>query len=831
MAFPPRATARSVRRATVLAAVGGALALAGQPAAAQVPPVPAAPPLHQPADPAAWRTFAAGDEVLTLQTDPADGGRLWAGTENGGVVVWDVASGGFVQHAAPAQEGLPSNRVYDIAFASADRTPWLATAGGVVRADGPAWRAWGVADGLPSDVVRTVAVDGRGVVWAGADAGIAYLAPGAERWQIVARDAFTRFSRAAKKGPGATGAIDSAVDGRGRVWFAHGRDRVDEDRAALSWFDPADGAWRHVTSVGPGGNPANGPQTEQITALAVDGRDGALWIGTWLRGLYRFDGTDWQWHTPASGLCGRSITALAAVGAAIWAACADEQGAVGTARYDGARWSASPTAPRAPFITGIAAAGGRVWFAASSASAVGGGLATRDGGPGRTLSTAGVTPAVNDITAVAVDGAGRVWAGTRGFGVLGFDGRRWSHHTAASTGGRLAGDAVTDLAIAGDTLWVAATKSLYDGARWTDGGVSALDLRSGRWQAPLRRGADALPDTDVGSLLFGADGRLWIGLGASPDGPGATGTTSRGDGLVVYDPARDTFERHTFALTNRGLVGDTVLDLAQGPTGVWIGASHHLDAETETRIGGGVSLAAGGRFGGWTGGFAGLETYHGTGFGRDPFVTGDVRAVTVAADGTAWAGTYDIDSRKDTIAAVWPFVDAVVNRFDGHRWQATRFPGEGWVGALAIDGQGRLWAGTTRGHAAAEHAVVGFETVDKAAGGLRLFDGRGWLAVHPSPDRLGIKSVTALAWDATRGGIWVGTENAGLHLFLAAPPTPTPSPSPTATLTPTDEPTPSPAPSATPTARPTGPPTAAPGGRLFLPALYFGRGGITATRR
>ncbi len=832
----PTTARRAARRRRLPVAIAASLAAghALAPAvAAQVPPVPAQPPLHHPADPAAWRTYASGDEVLALQSDPSDARRLWAGTEGGGVVVWDAAAATFEHHTAPTQPGLPSNRVYDVAFDPADGTPWLATAGGVVRASGAAWRAWSSADGLPSDVVRTVAVDRRGVVWAGADAGIAFLAPGADHWQVAARDTFTRFSRAAKKGPGATGAADSVVDGRGRTWFAHGRDRVDEDRAALSWFDPADGAWRHVTSVGPGGNPANGPQTEQITALAIDPRDGSVWAGTWLRGLYRFDGEDWHWHTPQGGLCGKSITALAAVGTALWAACADEQGAVGTARYDGSRWASSPTAPGAPTITAIAGAAGRVWFGAGTSSRDGGGLSTRDGGPARTLSTAGRTPAVNDITAVVVDGAGRVWAGTRGYGVLGFDGQRWSQHTTVSTGGRLPGDAVTDLAVGGDTLWVATTKSVFDGQRWIDGGVSSLDIASGRWRAPLRRGSDAVPDSDVGSILAGPDGRIWIGLGASPDGPGASGTTSRGDGLVVYDPSADTFEHLRYATTGGGLVGDTVLDLAAGDGAVWIAASHHLDVATETRVGGGVSRAVDGVVRGWTGGAAGLETYHGTGFGRDPLVTGDVRAVAAAADGTAWAGSYDIDSRKDTIAAVWPFVDAVVNRFDGQRWHATRFAGEGWVAALTLDGQGRLWAGTTRGHAAAEHAVVGFDTADKAAGGLRVFDGRGWLTIAPSPDRLGVKSITALAWDPVRGGVWVGTENAGLHLFLAAPPTPTPSPSPTASATATDEPTPTVAASPTPrvTPSPTATATADGDGRLFLPALYAGRGGASTSRR
>lgn len=828
------------RRIVAACLVVGAAAthLPAPPAAAQVVGIPALPPLHHPADATAWRTFASGDEVLTLQADPRDANRLWAGTESAGVVVWDALAGTFAQFVAPAQAGLPSNRVYDIAFDAAD-TAWLATAGGVVRADGVVWPSWHVADGLPSDVVRTVVVQADGTVWASGDAGIARMAPGDDRFTVVARDTFTRFSRAAKKGPGAGGAIASLIDGRGRIWFAHGRDRVDEDRAAMSYYDPEERAWHHVTSVGPGGNPNNGPQTEQITTLAADPRDGSLWAGTWLRGLYRFDGEDWYWHRPQNGLCGKSITALSAVGTQLWAACADESGAAGTSRWDGARWTTAAAAPGAPAITAIAGAAGRVWFAAdgmtNDGSGDGSGIATRDGGPARVLSTAGGAPATNDITALAVDGRGGLWAGTRGHGLLHYDGRTWTRQTRATTGGRLAGDAITDLAVGADTLWVASTKSAYDGNSWVDGGVSALDVHTLQWQPPLRHGSSELPDNDVGSLLVAPDGRLWIGLGASPDGPGASGTTSRGNGIAIYDPRTKGWEDHTYDSTSRALVGNTVLDLAAGPNGIWAAASHHLDPETESRVGGGVTRAIDRTFGGWTGGRDGLDSYHGSSFGRDPQVTGDVRSIVVAASGEAWAGTYDIDVTRDTIAAVWPFTDAVVNRWDGGRWHATRFKGEGWVDALATDGQGRLWAGTTRGHAATEHAVVGFDTVDKAQGGIRIFDGRGWLALAPSPDVLGVKSVTALAFDAIRGGMWVGTENAGIHFFRASPPTPTPTPLPSATATPTDEPTPTVPSTATPihtaTAAPSPSATRPTRFVIYLPYATHGRIGAAAARR
>lgn len=99
---------------------------------------------------AGWRTHAGGDEILALAIDPNDPERLWAGTEGGGVVWWDLAHDTFVQHVFPTEAGLVSNDVYDIAFDDAGNA-WLATGRGVTLA--PTAGAWTPfpTDDIPGD--------------------------------------------------------------------------------------------------------------------------------------------------------------------------------------------------------------------------------------------------------------------------------------------------------------------------------------------------------------------------------------------------------------------------------------------------------------------------------------------------------------------------------------------------------------------------------------------------------------------------------------------------------------------------------------------------------
>lgn len=816
-------------------AAGGAVVGVDQPdhsaSAADPAPTPRRPALS---DPTLWRTLAHGDEVLALALDPKAPGLLWAGSEDGGVVVWDLFRGTFEQHVAPQTGGLPSNRVFDIAFDPVTGDAWVATDRGVAVFRDGRWWAWTTVEGFPATNARAIAVAPDGAVWVGtAGEGVVSRPAGATVWRHHRPEPYDERDYGPYDGPGAPSAVDLAIDHDGKVWAAHGRG-AREGAIAVSVFHPDDGKWRHVHSVGPGGNPKRGPPTDQILALAVD-RGGHLWAGTWARGAVEFDGTDWIRHSSSKGLCGRSVLAITAAEDAVWAACGDETNGEGIARWSGGpEWSAWPDAGGEQRVTALAVpevapddeGDALVFLGIDGPASESLGILpyrTADGLELPALRTAGRLPPSNDVTAVLAD-AGQLWVGTRGDGLLHFDGARWRQLTETSSGGGLPGNTITDLVAVDGTLWAATTKSRYADGLWRDGGIGVLDPVSGRWLRTLRagHGPEDLPDGDVGSLAVDDDGRVMIGFGVASGGPGAIGTTHHGEGLIVIDTRDGLWTRHSHESTAGELAGNTILGIAPGAGGqAWLATSFHHDPFLLARAGGGVSVLSGGTWRGWAGGDDGLTTFHGAGVagGRDPWITGDIRAITLDATGRPWAGTWD--AQVELLLEQWPAVDAVVNaRFDD-RWRSWRFPGRGWTSALEVDRWGRVWAGMTRGHETTEHNAAEIGGASRRSPGLFVNEpGAEAADFEPIEHLSGSGSVAAIAHDPTTGATWIGDENGGLAVLLAPTPSPTITPTPSMTPTGTRTTTPTRTAGSFGTATSSIEPTPTPGlgsGRIFVP--------------
>jgi ligand-binding sensor domain-containing protein len=186
-----------------------------------------------------------------------------------------------------------------------------------------------------------------------------------------------------------------------------------------------------------------------------------------------------------------------------------------------------------------------------------------------------------------------------------------------------------------------------------------------------------------------------------------------------------------------------------------------------------------------------LTTFRGSGEpgGREGAVTGDLRAIHVAADGRVLAGSYSV-ARPSSLPTLWPYVDAVLNIREGDVWRSRIFAGQGWISTIAEDGDGRLWLGTTRGHGEAEEDLAGRTTLDRAVGGLRIVEGDQVHTVSPDEGALAGRGVSALAYDPHSGAMWVGTENDGLSVYQpSVAPIPTiGAPTPVATRPPTATP-------------------------------------------
>jgi signal transduction histidine kinase/ligand-binding sensor domain-containing protein len=143
-------------------------------------------------------------------------GAIWAGTLSGGVS--RHKGGAFTNHGVA--DGLASNTVASIAE-TADGTMWFATPNGVSTLSRGGWRRYAVGDGLPSNDVSVLFGDTRGRMWAGTAAGLAVLVGG----QVTA---LPRLPLELRKS-----ILGIAEDRDGRLWVSTVDGVLSVDREAL----------------------------------------------------------------------------------------------------------------------------------------------------------------------------------------------------------------------------------------------------------------------------------------------------------------------------------------------------------------------------------------------------------------------------------------------------------------------------------------------------------------------------------------------------------------------------------------------------------------------
>lgn len=230
--------------------------------------------LEGPADPKtaiAAALLVAADGSVHAGTQAPEAGEGW------GILQRDAA--GLWQTLSSAATGLPGNRVSALAVHPDDGALWLGLDGrGVARWDGASWQAWRAADhpGLAGDEVTGLAIGADGRVW---------VASRASRWDGASQSwrdggvsvfdgqAWTEHARRAGD--------DSAVrpdprveaigiDTAGGVWAG-------SDGAGSFRYDPVAGTWTQHAPPGPAADGQWGGN--RVTALAADPVSGAVWLG------------------------------------------------------------------------------------------------------------------------------------------------------------------------------------------------------------------------------------------------------------------------------------------------------------------------------------------------------------------------------------------------------------------------------------------------------------------------------------------------------------------------------------------------------------------------
>lgn len=350
---------------------------------------------------------------------------------------------------------------------------------------------------------------------------------------------------------------------------------------------------------------------------------------------------------------------------------------------------------------------------------------------------------------------------------------------------------ITSLAQDGQgLLWIGTTDGLvrYDGYRF-------------RLYQTLPDDPHSLPGNRIQQLMTGADGRLWLG--------------TYGDGVAVYDPVADRFERFRAEPGREdGLPAGTVRALAQTPDGVvWVGTTGNGlgRIETDGRVSRFLAADAGGlqmdarisalavdRTGTlWIGSWQGLgrlrpdsqtvERVLSDPDDADGFADTTIRGIHVSQSGDVWVGAQQ--GQMVRIPA------AVAERAEPPRVaEVQRWRGTG-MNAAVEPGDGSLWLAHARG----------IDVFDSASGALRerirpravdalalanaeirdlLLDRSGWIwsgsfggglqRINPRPGALESRRFDPLAdapltqlsaltlAPARDGGLWVGVAQNGL---------------------------------------------------------------------
>ncbi len=178
----------------------------------------------------------------------APNGRIWIGTEDGGLFQFDPASYQF-RYDLEISGSIPDNRVTALAISN-DGDIWVGTINGLVRyKPGSAPQVLTTTEGLPANYITSLALDPEGTLWVGClNKGIAQVRNGSLR-PIIADVVFTPTA--------------FAWDGQGRTW-------VGSEGSGIRVFGAKDTTVLDIRS---------GLLSNTIRSLVTDAR-GNVWIGT-----------------------------------------------------------------------------------------------------------------------------------------------------------------------------------------------------------------------------------------------------------------------------------------------------------------------------------------------------------------------------------------------------------------------------------------------------------------------------------------------------------------------------------------------------------------------
>ena len=416
--------------------------------------------------------YLAASVVFSLLEDSR--GRLWVGTDGGGLARYKPSSDSFeVYRANHGKEGtLTSDRVLTLAEDDKGEI-WAGLGDGTLGIFDPPTKKFRVIKpaSAGSAPIRCILVDARGRVWAGTEGdGLLRYDASSGRFDVFLHDRDNDESIASN-------VVRSLLeDSGGRIWAGL-------NGGAVDLFD--DGRFLHAKSKGKEAAPK-----DTVRALAQDA-EGSIWVGFADSGLGFLDVSTLELHPPRKGDEAMVRSIYPDRRGLMWVGLKD--GGMRTYNLRSALFDRySVRADGAPLrdLRGICEdAGGRILVGSD-----GGGIVVLDraGGGARPLTSLPPDHPSQKVYSILSTKSGDLWVGTDGGGLIAIDrlGRAKTYRHDERDPGSLASDVVWALYADPDgTLWVG-----------TEGGGARSIRREKRYvYASSPRSAEAF---DTG--IFGA---------------------------------------------------------------------------------------------------------------------------------------------------------------------------------------------------------------------------------------------------------------------------------------------------------------------------------------
>ena len=255
------------------------------------------------------------DPLLRALSEDRDG-NIWVGTNAGAARLAD-------DHFTAARPGSGNDRgIVRCLFEDREGSLWLGSSAGLSRLRDTVFMAYGTPEGLPGDEPNTVFQDRAGRIWVGFhDSGLMRFSPGPPRVYTM-RDGLPSNE---------IWAIREARNGDLIIGASRGMVRLHDERittyvpphplARFNIYDTLEDSAGNLWLATPGGLAEvsggrfrivapGGPTLANATVALAATNDGAIWAGTYGKGLWRVQGEEVRNFTEADGLSSGQIHSL-----------------------------------------------------------------------------------------------------------------------------------------------------------------------------------------------------------------------------------------------------------------------------------------------------------------------------------------------------------------------------------------------------------------------------------------------------------------------------------------------------------------------------------------